>query len=91
MAKAIIYKGYLSDTEAEHFERLNPGWTVKNCDVLCFTDDRGTSTEYVIFTGPWTKTEMCRDCGECYVIASLSQYFRVNKGNLQVTITGRDE
>lgn len=48
MAKAIIYKGYLSDTEAEHFERLNPGWTVKNCDVLCFTDDSGTSTEYVI-------------------------------------------
>ena len=56
MAKAIIYKGYLSDTEAEHFERLNPGWTVKNCDVLCFTDDSGTSTEYVIFTGPDRKS-----------------------------------
>ena len=45
MAKAIIYKGYLSDTEAEHFERLNPGWTVKNCDVLCFTDGQAEQAQ----------------------------------------------
>lgn len=89
--KATIYKNCLSDAEAEHYERMNPGWQVVNRDILCFVTNDGVSRDYVIFSGPWTRTEMCRDCGDHYIIALHQGFIRVSKGNLRISLSATDE
>lgn len=64
----ILYS-YLSESEIKYYEDINPGWTVKTTNCLLVTFEDGTSMTYIIFDGPWTKANMCRDCGSYYVIS----------------------
>lgn len=64
-----ILKSHISASEIKYYEDVNPGWTVKTTNCLLVTFEDGTSTTYIIFEGPWTKADMCRDCGSYYEIS----------------------
>lgn len=64
-----ILKSHISESEIKYYEDINPGWTVKTTNCLLVTFEDGTSTTYIIFEGPWTKANMCRDCGSYYEIS----------------------
>lgn len=64
----ILYS-HLSESEIKYYEDINPEWTVKTTNCLLVTFEDGTSMTYIIFDGPWTKANMCRDCGSCYEIS----------------------
>nr|DAY99193.1 MAG TPA: hypothetical protein [Caudoviricetes sp.] len=67
--KHKILKSHLSEAEKKYYEKNNPGWKVKTSDCLLVTFDDGSSTTYAIFEGPWTKSNMCRDCGSYYEVS----------------------
>lgn len=64
-----ILNSLLSESDKKYYEELNPGWTIKTADCLLIAFEDGTSTTYVIFEGPWTKANMCRDCGSYYEVS----------------------
>ena len=64
-----ILKSHISAAEVKDYEDMKPGWTVKTTNCLLVTFEDGTSTTYIIFEGPWTKANMCRDCGSYYEIS----------------------
>lgn len=87
---ASIVKNQLSDVEKNLYEKLNPGWTVECNDTLRI-DNEGEITDYVIFMGAWTKLEMCRDCGEYFIIATSHGYLKVFKTDMRVVSVTIDE
>ena len=64
MIKYEVLKNYISGEVKNHYEKLNKGWNVTG-DCLAI-ETRGTLVTYVIFTGPFTKENMVRDCGKYY-------------------------
>lgn len=64
-----ILKSLLSESDKNYYETLNPGWTIKTYDCLSLIFENGSSTTYVVFEGPYTKTNMCRDCGSYYEVS----------------------
>lgn len=64
----ILYS-HLSESEIKYYEDINSGWTVKTTNCLLVTFEDGTSMTYIIFDGPWTKANMCRDCESYYEIS----------------------
>ena len=74
-----ILNSYLSRFEKQYYENSNPGWKVNttNCLHVIFND--GSSTIYVIFKGPWTKPNMCRDCGSYYELSVGKQLLKIYK------------
>jgi hypothetical protein len=76
----MIYKiidSYLSESDIKYYEEINPGWKVKTANCLLVTFEDGSSTSYVIFEGPWTKPNMCRDCGSYYELSISDTIIRV--------------
>ena len=53
------------------------------------TEREAGATTYVVMraTGQkWTPYQMCRDCGDHYIIAKHSYYVRIDKGTLKRTV-----
>ena len=86
--------GALRSDDVTFYERLNKGW---RCTGETITEtwsgknpyDRGSQT-LVVFTGPYTRYGMCRDCGDHYIIARYSRYDRIDKGTFKVTVDVED-
>lgn len=53
-------------------------------ETLILGDDN-CQTEYVIFKGSWTRYMSVRDCGDHYIYAGYSSYYRIDKGTLKIT------
>ena len=70
-----ILDSYLPESEKQYYENSNPGWKVNTTNCLQVTFEDGSSSIYVIFEGPWTKSNMCRDCGTHYEISTNEQTF----------------
>lgn len=47
--------------------------------------DECESTTYVVFKGRKTPYMTVRDCGDHYIFAGYSQYYRIGKDTLQIT------
>lgn len=47
--------------------------------------DEYESTTYVVFKGRRTPYMTVRDCGDHYIFAGYSQYYRIDKDTLQIT------
>ena len=45
-------------------------------EIRTFEAD-GTSTTYIIFEGPWTKANMCRNCGSYYEISIGNKILKI--------------
>ena len=45
----------------------------------------GEKTTYVVFTGDWTRSYTIRDCGDHYIYAGYSAYYRIDKATLEIT------
>lgn len=43
------------------------------------------STTYVVLKGKYTPYFSVRDCGDHYIFAGYSQYYRIDKDTLQIT------
>lgn len=48
-------------------------------------------TEYVVFKGSWTRYMSVRDCGDHYIYAGYSEYYRIDKKTLEITEDVEDE
>ena len=53
--------------------------------------DENSATEYVVFKGSWTRHMSVRDCGDHYIFAGYSQYYRIDKKTLEITEDVEDE
>ena len=54
-------------------------------EVLKMGDDNGLEmTGYIVFKGAWTRTGTVRDCGDHYIYAGYSKYYRINKDTLEI-------
>ena len=54
--------------------------------TLTLGDENGTErTEYVVFKGSWTRYYTVRDCGDHYIFAGYSSYYRIDKETLEIT------
>ncbi len=76
-----ILDSHLSEPQIKYYEDNNPGWKVKTTNCLLVTLDDGSSTTYVIFEGPWTKSNMCRDCGSYYEISIGNQIIKISRSS----------
>ena len=72
-----ILESHISESEIKYYEDINPGWTVKTTNCLLVTFEDGTSTTYIIFEGPWTKANMCRNCGSYYEISIGNKILKI--------------
>lgn len=71
-----ILDSYLPESEKHYYESSNPGWEINTTNCLQVTFEDGTSSIYVIFDGPWTKANMCRDCGSHYELLIGNQLYK---------------
>ena len=54
-------------------------------EVFYMGDEFGVEiTGYVVFNGAWTRTGTVRDCGDHYIYAGYSKYYRINKDTLEI-------
>lgn len=91
--------GTLENGDREFFERLNPGYKCTGETLIeeykVFEDGEtlvdGHSCTYVVMKGRFTQFEMCRDCGDHYIIARWSRYDRVDKQTRTITFDVEDE
>lgn len=74
----------LSDTDIKYYESANPGWTVSKDYCLAISWDNGTSCTYVVFNGPFTLNNMCRDCGQYYELAAGGMLYNIEKETLEI-------
>lgn len=42
-------------------------------------------TLFIVFTGDWTRSGTVRDCGDHYIYAGYSAYYRIDKATLEIT------
>lgn len=47
--------------------------------------DENESYEHVVFKGSWTRYGTVRDCGDHYIYAGYSQFYRIDKETLEIT------
>ena len=54
-------------------------------EVFYMGDEFGVEiTGYVVFKGAWTRTGTVRDCGDHYIYAGYSKYYRIDKDTLEI-------
>lgn len=84
MAAAIkaFGKGTIELTEANEKWFNGPGYKMTG-ETLTLGDDH-TKSNYVVFTGDYTRAYTVRDCGDHYIYAGYSRYYRVDKETLEV-------
>lgn len=82
-AKIIINN--LSDADIRYYETNNPGWTVSKDYCIDISWDSGTTCTYVIFNGPFTLNNMCRDCRHYYELAADGALYTIEKETLEMT------
>lgn len=75
--KYQILDSHLSESEKKYYENLNPGWRINTTHCMLVTFDDSISTTYVIFEGPWTKPNMCRDCGTHYELSLGNRLLKI--------------
>lgn len=56
-----------------------------------YTSDLKTETSYIVFSGTWTRYQTVRDCGNHYIYAGYSSYYRIDKNSLEITADVEDE
>lgn len=83
----------LSKENREWYERKDYKMTGETI-TLSF-DYYGTGnpvhTTYVVFTGNHTRYDSVRDCGNHYIYAGYSSYYRIDKNSLEITADVEDE
>lgn len=61
-------------------------------EVLKMGDEFGVEmTGYIVFKGAWTRTGTVRDCGDHYIYAGYSKYYRIDKETLEITADVEDK
>lgn len=66
------------------------GYTMTG-EVLHMGDAWGVEkTGYIVFKGGWTRTGTVRDCGDHYIYAGYSKYYRIDKETLEITEDVKD-
>lgn len=83
---AEIIKNHLNELDRISYEKQYTCWTIPGTDCLKLTWSSGLSTTYMIFKGPWTQQEMCRDCGDHYEVVASNQIYKIKKGTMHVKI-----
>lgn len=74
--KCRLVKRDLTETNA-NYRNLIKGWDVDMSHCMEVTHKDGISTTYLIFTGPYTKPYMCRDCTDYYEIQIGNTMYRI--------------
>lgn len=82
--KARLVRNHITDSKKKFFEHQFPGWIVSSLDCLEITFDDLSSATYVIFSGPHTCQNMCRDCKDHFEIYHDSGILTVDKNTLQI-------
>lgn len=60
-------------------------------EVLHMGDTWGVEkTGYIVFKGEWTRTGTVRDCGDHYIYAGYSKYYRIDKETHEITADVED-
>lgn len=81
---ARILRNHITDSTKEFYEQQFPGWIVSSLDCLEITFDDLSSATYVIFSGPHTCQNMCRDCIDRFEIYHHSGILTIDKNTLQI-------
>lgn len=86
--------GTIEPEEFAWYEQHNPGYkcTGETLEERYESEngiDRGATT-YVVMKGRSTRYDMCRDCGDHYIIAKWSKYIRIDKDTLKRTVDVED-
>ena len=82
--KVEILPNYISDSDQHYYEQLNEGWTVPGRDCLQIVWADNEKSTYVIFYGPFTKNEICRDCNSYYELSTGGKNYIIEKNSLTV-------
>ena len=90
-----IKKGTIetSKKNREWYERKGYKMTGETITLSFDYYGNGNSVEetYVVFSGSWTRTYSVRDCGNHYIYAGYSSYYRIEKDSLEITADVEDE
>lgn len=79
-----LLHNHISDSDRNYYELMNKGWTVPTRDCIRVTYADKESSTYIIFCGPFTKNEMCRDCATHYELSAGGKYYIIEKGTLVI-------
>lgn len=77
-------ENHIGESERKCFEKLNQGWTVTTKDCIAVEWEDGTKATFVIFQGPYTLDEMCRECSEYYELYTCGRIYHIDKRSLRV-------
>lgn len=77
-------ENHIGDSEKRYFEKLNHGWTVPTKDCIAVEWEDGTKATFVIFQGPYTLDEMCRECRDYYELCTGGRIYHIDKHFLKV-------
>ena len=85
----VLGTGTIERTEENKkcFDRRGYHMTGK---TLTLGDDK-SATEHVVFKGSYTRYMTVRDCGNHYIYAGYSAYYRIDKDTLEITYDVEDE
>lgn len=78
----------LSPENMSFYNRKNHVMTGK---TLTIEYENGMTISYIVFTGNHTWYSSVRDCGNHYIYAGYSSYYRIEKDNLEITADVEDE
>lgn len=81
--------GTIEKTEAnkKFFDRRGYHMTGR---TLTLGESENECTTYIVFKGSWTRSGTVRDCGDHYIYAGYSGYYRIDKGTHKVTYDVED-
>ena len=81
---AKLLSNHISDSDRTYFESLNEGWSVPSRDCIQIKWNEKETTTYVIFCGPFTKNEMCRDCCDHFELSTGGKTYIIEKRSLKI-------
>lgn len=74
-----LLESYLPESQLQFYKRTDKRWEVKTTDCLQVDFEDGLVTTYIIYNGPWTLPNMCRDCGTYYELALGTNLYRIER------------
>jgi len=84
--KTHLIHEHINKTDRDYYEQLNQGWSVQTNDCLCVDWENGSKTVFVIFCGPFTLDNMCRDCGSYFELSTGGNLYRIDKETLIIEL-----
>lgn len=75
--KFKLLNSYLPESQLQFYKRFDKRWVVKTTDCLQVDFEDGSAAIYIIFNGPWTLPNMCRDCRTHYEFADGNKLYKI--------------